>query len=81
MDFTPIMAYLQGLAPWVSYLLMGLGSLVIIGTVVDAMIPDEKDGGFMKKALGLPILGGLLEHLKRYSPLNVKEKEESSDGQ
>lgn len=76
MDWAPIITYLQGVAPWVSQALMVLGSLVIIGTAVDAVIPDEKDGGFMKKLLALPLIGSLFEHLKRFSPFNIKDKKD-----
>ncbi|MDB4330188.1 hypothetical protein N9948_00475 [bacterium] len=76
MDWTPILAYLQGVAPWATNALMILGTLVLIGTVVDAMVDDEKDKGFMKKALALPLVGSLLNHLKKFSPFNVKDKSE-----
>ena len=75
MEFDAILAYLMTLAPWVSYLFMGLGTLVLIGTIVDSLVDDEKDGGFMKKILATPILGSLLEALRKFSPLNVKPKD------
>jgi len=74
MDWAPILAYLQGIVPWASTVLMGLGAIVVIGTVIDSVIPDEKDGGFMKKAFALPLVGTLLLALKKFSPLNVKEE-------
>ena len=79
MDYEPILQYLITLSPKVELALMILGSLVIIGMIVDKMIPDEKDGGFMSKILSIPLLGDLLKHLKRYSPLNIKEDEKKEE--
>lgn len=75
MDFSFILDYLLTLAPWVGQAFMVLGALVVIGTAVDSVIPDEKDGGFMTKALSLPIIGSLLSAIKRFSPFNIKPKE------
>ncbi len=41
MDWTPVLEFLMTLAPWVSYVMMGLGALVVIATAVDAIIPVE----------------------------------------
>lgn len=73
-DWSPIFDFISGLAPWVSYVLSGLGTIVVVGTAVDSMVPDEKDKGFMKKILAIPILGGLLSSLTRFSPFNIKDK-------
>lgn len=72
MDFTQILLFLQSLAPWVSYVLMGLGGLVVIGVAVDSVIPDEIDKGFMSKVMGVPILGALLQALAKFSPFQKK---------
>jgi len=74
MEWTPVLEFLMTLAPWVSYLFIGLGALVVVGTVIDNLIPDEKDHGFMKKLLATPILGDVLRALKKFSPFNSKEK-------
>ena len=73
LDWTPILTWFQGLAPWVNYILMGLGTLTTVGTFVDSVIPDEKDHGFMKKLLALPIIGSLLQALAKFSPFNYKQ--------
>ncbi len=73
MDWTPVFDFLISLAPWVSYVFIALGSLVVVGTAVDSIIPDEKDKGFMKKILDIPILGDLLKALTRFSPFNIKQ--------
>lgn len=74
MDWTPITDFLLTLAPWVQYVFIGLGSLVVIGSTIDSIIPDEKDHGFMKKILNMPILGDFLKFMTKFSPFNVKEK-------
>ena len=72
MDWTPVFDFLLGLAPWVQYVLIGLGSVVVIGTAIDAAVDDTVDHGFMKKVMAIPVLGSFLEALKRFSPFNVK---------
>ena len=74
MDWAPIFDWIMGMAPWAGYALAFLGGLVVFGTFVDQIIPDEKDGGFMKKLFSIPILGSFLEAVARFSPFNVKEK-------
>ena len=69
-----VLLYLSNIAPWVEYLFIALGTLTVIGTAIDQLIPDEKDNGFMKKIMAVPILGDFLEVLKRFSPFNIKEK-------
>jgi cytochrome b subunit of formate dehydrogenase len=73
MDWTPVLEFLMTLAPWVSYVFMGLGALVVIATAVDAIIPDEKDHGFMKKIMAIPVLGDLLKAISKFSPFNHRE--------
>lgn len=72
MEWSAILDYAKTLAPWVQYVFVGLGSLTVIGTAVDSIIPDEKDGGFMKKAMAVPVLGSLLLALSKFSPFNYK---------
>ena len=74
MDYTIIFEFLKGLAPWVGYVLTVLGALVVIGTGIDASIPDEKDHGFMTKIFAIPFLGGFLKAVAQFSPFNVKPK-------
>lgn len=73
MDWTPILDFLNTLAPWVIYILSSLGTLVVLGTGIDALIPDEKDKGFMGKVMNIPVLGQLLDALIKYSPFNFKK--------
>lgn len=73
MDWNPVLDFLLTLKPWVQYVFMGLGGLVVLGTFIDSIVPDEKDGGFMKKVMAIPVLGSLLQAFTRFSPFNVKD--------
>jgi uncharacterized membrane protein len=70
MDFSIILTYLITLAPWVQYVIMGLGSLVVIGTAVDKMFVQFD---FMDKLYAIPVLGDLLKALAKFSPFNTRE--------
>lgn len=72
MEWTPVLDFFVTLAPWVSYIFISLGSLVVIGTAVDTMIPDEKDHGFMKTIMAIPVVGDLLKAIAKFSPFNFR---------
>lgn len=72
MDLNLLLDYAATLAPWVVNVFAVLGGAVVVGTAIDTAIPDEKDGGFMKKLLATPVLGSVLSALKRFSPFNHK---------
>ena len=65
-----VLVYLSTLAPWVNYVLMGLGSVVVIGTAIDVMLPDK--GAFTTKVMAIPVLGPILTALSKFSPFNSK---------
>jgi hypothetical protein len=72
MNFEELLVFLVAQFPILNMIFMILGSLVIIGTVVDALSPKIE---FMEKILAIPVLGDVLKALKRFSPFNVKDKE------
>jgi hypothetical protein len=72
MDLNVIFDYALTLAPWVANVFAVLGGAVVVGTAIDAAIPDEKDKGFMKKILEIPVLGSVLKGLSKFSPFNHK---------
>lgn len=76
MEFAPILEYLATLAPWAPTVLAILGSLVVILTIVDKVVPDEKDNGFMKKLLDIPVVGKLLKDLRRFSLFRAKKDDD-----
>jgi len=56
------------LGTWFSTLLVILGSIVVIGTFIDEILPDH--GATVAKILAIPILGTILNALIKFSPLN-----------
>jgi hypothetical protein len=72
MNFEEVLVFLVAQFPVLNMIFMILGSLVIIGTVVDALSPKLD---FMDKILSVPVLGDVLKALKRFSPFNIKEQE------
>lgn len=72
-DFSGLLDYINTLHPIVNIVLTILGSLVVVGSAVDKIIPDEMDKGFMGKILGVPILGSILKALQKFSPFNYKQ--------
>jgi uncharacterized membrane protein len=70
MDFSIILTYLMTLSPWISYVVMGLGSLVVIGTAIDKVFVQFD---FMDKIYAIPVLGDFLKALAKFSPFNVRE--------
>ena len=48
------------------------GGLVVLGTVIDKMVPDTYDKGFMKKVMTIPVLGDFLNFITKFSPFNAK---------
>lgn len=73
MDWLAFFNFLMTFSPVVGTILTVLGALVTLGILVDSLIDDKKDGGFMKKLLAKPILGDVLRTLKRFSPFNIRE--------
>jgi hypothetical protein len=74
MDINFVLDYALTLAPWVANVFAVLGALTVVGTTVDALVDDSKDGGFMKKILAIPVLGSVLNAMKKFSPFNTKDK-------
>ena len=54
---------------WGSIVLSVLGGLTVIGTIIDKIVPDKYDGGFMSKIYNKPIIGLFLKSFVRFSPL------------
>ena len=75
MDFMLILEYLVELVPALANILAILGAVVTVGTVVDTLLPEEKQG-FMSKFYDIPVLGDILKAVKRFSPFNIEKKKE-----
>lgn len=78
MDFSQIIDFIIIQFPSAAGILSIIGTLVVILSLVDFMIDDEKDGGFFnEKVLKIPFLGPFLTQLKRFSLLrNSKDEPE-----
>ena len=72
--FVTLIVALVALVTALTALFMALGAIVVVGTVVDSLIDDKKDKGFMKVIFNVPILGSFLKAFTRFSPFNVKDK-------
>lgn len=75
MDLTKIIEWIAGLHPIVPFVLMGLGSVVIIGQIIVAMTPSPDDDAWLVKVYDIPILGPLLKALAAFAPIQKKPKE------
>ena len=66
-----ITTFLMGLVPWANTALVILGTVVVVGTGIDKMTKDK--GAIATKILAVPILGGFLSFVTKFSPFNYKE--------
>ena len=71
-EWIPILKWIATFNPLVINILTILGTIVVVGTLVDRVIPDKYDKGFMQKLRKAPIIGSLLAALSKFSPFNHK---------
>lgn len=74
MDMSQILEMLKGVSPVVQYVLIGLGSLVVIGAAYVKMTPNKDDDALFAKLENTPILGALLKALVAFSPIKRKDE-------
>lgn len=60
--------------PMVLLLFTILGTLLVLASAIDALLPDETDKGFSKKLFELPIVGSVFKALIRFSVLRNKKQ-------
>lgn len=72
MDYEVILMFLSGLTPWVKYILISIGGLVIVAQGVVLITPSPLDNAFVDKILNIPVLGGLLKALGKMAPIKKK---------
>ena len=77
MDFYQLLTFLQTLSPYVQYVLMGLGTLVILAGVYVKLTPNTNDDAFLLSLEEKPIIGDLLKALMRFSPIERAESAEA----
>ena len=61
--------------PILSWILMGLGALVVLAQIVVSLTPTKDDDAFVAKVKGWPVVGGLITLLESFAPL-----QKSSEG-
>ena len=71
MNYDAILDTIAGFAPIIGVIFKYLGLAVVVGSAIDAIIPDEYDKGFMGKLSNVPVLGLVVKSLRRFSPFNV----------
>lgn len=57
-------------APWVSYILMALGSLMVLAQIIVPLTPTLKDDEFMNKSF----MKKLMEFFVKFAPFQKKDK-------
>lgn len=63
-----------GMLDVVKYILMGLGSLMVLGVAVVKLTPGKSDDEAVAKVLEMPVVGSLLKFLIGFSPIKPKEE-------
>ena len=71
MGYDAAIDLIAGLAPIIGVVFKYLGIGVVVGSTIDAIIPDKYDKGFMGKLSKVPVLGLVIKSLRRFSPFNV----------
>jgi hypothetical protein len=68
--------YLVNSNPILETVFAVLGSLIVIMSVLDAIIPDEIDHGFFKKLQEIAVISSIMNFLMRFSLLRNKKEGE-----
>ncbi len=66
-----VLDWFKGAWSWAPMALAWLGGVVVAGTIIDKLVPDTYDKGFMSKLYNLPIIGTILKSLVRFSPFSA----------
>ena len=69
--YDQILNWFSGAWAWAPKVLVWLGGIVVAGTIIDKIIPDTYDKGFMTKVYNAPVIGLLLKSLVRFSPFSA----------
>lgn len=78
MDIAAVWSFIAGLLPVgvaqvVGYVLMGLGTLVVLAYAYVKVTPSQDDDAWFAKLEAMPVLGDLLKFLMKFSPVSRKE--------
>lgn len=63
-----------GVLDVVKYVLMGLGSLMVLGVAVVKLTPSKSDDEAVSKVMEMPVVGSLLKFLVGFSPIKNKDE-------
>ena len=69
----PVLQELAAKFPWVSIVLMVLGSLVTVASAIIALTNTKVDDEAKAKALAIPVLGSFILLLENFSIFNLKK--------
>ena len=67
MDWVTVLEWLKALGSGASYVIMGLGTLVVLGTGYVKMSKTQKDDVWLAKQEAKPLIGGILKALRSFS--------------
>jgi len=73
MDMDMVLTWLVGAWPVARPILVGLGSLVVVGTILVAATPTKADDEWLAKLEAVPMLGLLIKALQKFSVLTRKD--------
>lgn len=71
-DIENMLAAVVGKFPIVAYVLMVLGTIVVLAQVYVAMTPRKDDDAFVAKLESMPVIGHLLRALVKFAPFQRK---------
>lgn len=76
MDFGAIWIFIVGLLPQIQeigeYVLMGLGSLVVLASAYVKVTPSQEDDAWFAKLEAIPVLGNFIQFVLRFSAIQRK---------
>lgn len=76
MDLTMILDWFEKTFSFAPTVLAILGTLVVVGSIVDKIVPDKYDKGFMSYLYNLKIIGTILKSLVRFSVFSTDVEQE-----
>ena len=70
-----VLEFLKNAAPWVEYVLMGLGSAIVVAEVVVLLTPSSSDNEAWAKIKAIPVLGSFISAITKFSVIASKPKD------
>lgn len=76
MDVGVILEMFKNAFSFAPTVLAVLGTLVVVGSIVDKIVPDKYDKGFMSYLYNMPVIGLLLKALVKFSVFSTDVEQE-----